>query len=61
MPLPYAQNKKHIMNYRKTHRAEYMLLNRTYMRTYMKTYTRWKKIQLEFCHILIDDAVILPL
>jgi hypothetical protein len=57
MPLPYAQNKKHILKWRETHRAEFMLLNRTYM----KTYLRWKKIKMEFCRILIDDMVVIPI
>jgi hypothetical protein len=53
MPLPYAQNKKHILKWRETHRKEYNLLS--------KSHQNWRKIRLEFCRILIDDAVFIPI
>ncbi len=51
MPLPYSQNKKHIMKWRANNKEHNNLLSKLYMRQ-MRC---WKKIQFEFYSILIDD------
>jgi len=51
MPLPYSQNKKHIMKWRANNREQNNLISKMYMRQ-MRC---WKKIQFEFYSILIDD------
>lgn len=51
MALTYAQNKKYIMKWKANNKEAVKLNDRICQK---RRYT-WKKIQKEFCFILIDD------
>ena len=49
MPLPYAQNKKHILKWRETHPEGHKKNNNNCVRRYRA----WKSVKFEFLSILL--------
>jgi len=50
MPLKYTQNKKHIYNWRETHKQEWL----DYHKITQRKYDNWKRIKKIFMNILLE-------